>query len=222
MAVTDGVIHYRILSPTSLRIEDARWPFSGGELSLEPALLDFADGGARRLTFRVKGMDAARFIQKFDFKNIDATGTFDGVLPMIFTSAGGRVEDGSLSVREGGGTIAYVGPVSQKELGLWGDMAFQALKSLRYTVEFFAPLYGRGAVKRYLKEIKALQDSLGRLNDIAHAQAVVSELAPAGAAAELRHAAGAVEGWYRASRPYLVRQALERWDAFKGQRRFWE
>ena len=97
-----------------------------------------------------------------------------------------------------------------------------ALKGLRYTAEFFAPLYDRGQVRRYLKEVKTLQDSLGRLNDIAHAQAMVGTLAPAGAAAELRHAAGAVEGWYRASRPRLVSQALKRWDKFKALPRFWE
>ena len=145
VAVDDGVLHYQILSSTRLHVEDAHWPFSGGELTLDPSLLDFADGGARRLTFHVKGMDAAQFVQKFDFKNIDASGVFDGVLPMVFTVAGGRIERGSLAVRKGGGTIAYVGPLSQKKLGIWGDMAFEALKSLRYrslSIALDGPLAG--------------------------------------------------------------------------------
>lgn len=132
VAVENGEIHYQTLSSTQVRVLGAEWPFSGGTLTLEPTLLDFSQGQARRLTFDVKGMDAAQFIQKFDFKNLDATGTFDGTLPMVFDADGGRVEGGHLTVRQGGGTIAYVGDLSQKDLGTWGNMAFQALKSLRY------------------------------------------------------------------------------------------
>ncbi|MGN6271128.1 MAG: intermembrane phospholipid transport protein YdbH family protein [Sphingomonas sp.] len=132
VAVTDGEVHYQTLSSTEVKVLGARWPFSGGELTLDPTLLDFSQGKARRLTFNVNGMDAGQFIQKFDFKNIDATGVFDGTLPMVFDENGGRIENGHLTVRHGGGTVAYVGDLTQKDLGTWGNMAFQALKSLRY------------------------------------------------------------------------------------------
>ena len=131
--VREGTVRYRALAGQRIAIEGARWPFAGGALILEPAVLDFANARERRLTFRVEGVDAAQFLQQFDFKNLDATGTFDGVLPMIFDETGGRIDNGRLKVREaGGGTIAYVGEVSQKDVGFWGNMAFQALKSLRY------------------------------------------------------------------------------------------
>ncbi len=131
--VTSGVVHYQTLADQRIAIEGARWPFAGGELTLDPALLDLTQGGERRLTFKVAGVNAAEFLQQFDFKNLDATGTFDGALPMIFDQQGGRIENGRLSVREaGGGTLAYVGEISQKDVGFWGNLAFQALKSLRY------------------------------------------------------------------------------------------
>src|SRR3546814_11333536 len=93
---------------------------------------DFAEHRQRRLTFTIRGMDAAQFLQQFDFKNLSATGVFDGTLPMVFDEAGGRIENGHLTVREGGGSLAYVGPVSQHDLGTWGNMAFQALTAIDY------------------------------------------------------------------------------------------
>lgn len=132
VAVSDGVIRYRLLGPNRIELTDASWPFAGGKLNLEPATLDFADPGGRRLTFRLTGVDAAQFLQQFEFKNLNATGVFDGTLPMIFDANGGRIENGRLKVRAGGGTLAYVGEVSKANLGTWGNMAFDALRSLRY------------------------------------------------------------------------------------------
>jgi hypothetical protein len=132
IAVQDGTIRYQILNTTQVQVEGARWPFAGGALTLDPSRLDFGESGQRRLTFRVAGARADQFLDQFDFANLNATGTFDGVLPMIFDDAGGRIENGRLSMRAGGGTIAYVGALGQEQLGTWGDLAFQALKSLRY------------------------------------------------------------------------------------------
>jgi CHAD domain-containing protein len=98
-----------------------------------------------------------------------------------------------------------------------------ALKKLRYTAEFFAPLYKKKKVKRYVGELKRLQESLGRLNDIAHARSVVAELAPSSQknTAGLRFAAGTVQGWYGARRPRLVKTAMKRWSRLKKVTPFW-
>lgn len=142
--VRGGALRYQLLDSRRVRVEGARWPFAGGELVLDPTVLDFDVAGERRLTFHVKGADAALFLKEMAFDNLDATGTFDGTLPMIFDAQGGRIEGGELRARTGG-HIAYVGEVSRQDVGFWGNMAFQALKSLNYkdlTIRMNGPLAG--------------------------------------------------------------------------------
>ena len=131
--VYDGEIAYQLRPDYHVAIERAHWPFAGGTLHLEPTILDFNRETTKYLTFRVEALDAARFIEQMDFANIAATGTFDGVVPMQFDENGaGQILDGRLSARPGGGTLSYVGELTDRDLGPYGILAFNALKSLRY------------------------------------------------------------------------------------------
>ena len=99
-----------------------------------------------------------------------------------------------------------------------------ALKKLRYTAEFFASLYPKKKVKRYIGKVRRLQEHLGEINDIAHVRTTLSALLqgePQADDGDLRFAAGMVAGWYRARRPALAKKALKRWQSFAKIKPFW-
>ncbi|HWJ68519.1 MAG TPA: YdbH domain-containing protein [Sphingobium sp.] len=152
--VHDGVIRYALLSSEQAVIESGHWPFSGGDLDLLPTTLELDARKPRQLTFRVVGLDAGAFINTLELDNISATGTFDGLLPMIFDATGGRIDGGLLVARQQGdpplilsstagldvpcdaarqaGNLSYIGDVSNADLNMFSKLAFDALKNLRY------------------------------------------------------------------------------------------
>lgn len=130
--VENGVIRYQLLPNQLVKIERGEWPFMGGRLILQETVLNFGRPTAKRLTFEIVGLDAKTFVDSLGFKEIAATGTFDGVLPMIFDESGGRIIGGRLDSRQPGGTLSYVGVVNRANLGMLGNLAFDALKELRF------------------------------------------------------------------------------------------
>ena len=130
--VENGVIRYQLLPNQMVRVERGEWPFMGGRLILRETMLNFGRPSAKRLTFEVVGLDAKTFVDTLGFAGIEATGLFDGVLPMIFDEEGGRIVGGRLDSRPGGGSLAYQGAINKANLGMMGGIAFDALRDLRF------------------------------------------------------------------------------------------
>ncbi len=98
----------------------------------------------------------------------------------------------------------------------------KALKTLRYAVEFAAPLWPEKRVKPFLKRLKALQAVFGDLQDAAMAEALFRDAeGPAGAEVAAARAAGFVVGvrTERARRAWEDAKGL--WKAFEGTEPFW-
>ncbi|MBU7580630.1 MAG: YdbH domain-containing protein [Porphyrobacter sp.] len=131
--VLAGTVQFELKEGTLLTLEDARFPFMGGQLLMRPLAMDFSKPEERRYVFEIVGLDAAKFVAQMELTNLSATGIFDGTVPIVFDTNGrGRIDGGVLTAREGGGNIAYIGELTYEDLGTMGNYAFSALRSLDY------------------------------------------------------------------------------------------
>lgn len=143
--VNDGELHFALRPDNVLAVLGAQWPFLNGRLTLEPTRMKLGVAETRSFTLRIEGLDAARFVERMNLGNISATGTFDGVIPLVFDENGGRLEGGQLISRPPGGNVSYVGALTYKDLSTMANFAFDALKSLDYRrmqIDLSGPLEG--------------------------------------------------------------------------------
>jgi hypothetical protein len=132
IAVEDGTVSFQLQGNNVLAINGARWPFMGGTLELLPSRMVLGAAEVRRYTLRLRGADAALFVQRLDLGNLAASGTFDGDIPLVFDQDGGHVVGGALASRAPGGNVSYVGALTYKDLSPMANFAFQSLRSLDY------------------------------------------------------------------------------------------
>jgi hypothetical protein len=130
--VNDGVITYALQPGFVIAVEGGTWPFVGGTLRLLPTRMAVGTDAVQNYTLEVAGADAALFVQRLELANLNATGTFDGTLPLVFDQNGGRIEGGKLQSRAPGGNVSYVGELTYKDLSAMANFAFATLRSLNY------------------------------------------------------------------------------------------
>ncbi len=152
--VDNGVITYQLLPDNLVKIERGEWPFMGGRLILHETILNFGSNAPKRLTFELKGFNAKMFIDSLGFSGLEITGTFDGVLPMIFDENGGRIVGGRLDSRPPGGEFAYTG--TKPKAGMVAGLAFDLLSDIHYksmTIRLDGDLAGEFATRFTIRQI---------------------------------------------------------------------
>ena len=102
------------------------------------------------------------------------------------------------------------------------------LKKLRYTAEFFAPLYEHDSVTHFVKRLSGMQDVLGALQDVVVARTTLErlvEIDDGGTSmvpqTSLSFAAGMVYGWHLECAAHTWENAVKRWKKFAKTEKFW-
>jgi len=96
------------------------------------------------------------------------------------------------------------------------------LKRLRYTAEFFLPLFEGAEAGRFVKRIRRILDTFGYLNDVAMAEMLIDICRAEGTAdADRDQAAGYVLGWHSARAENAWEGVPLRWRRLRRSERFW-
>lgn len=91
-------------------------------------------------------------------------------------------------------------------------------KKLRYSIEFFAPLFNVKPVRRFVEKLVDLQHALGALNDGAVAAALMQKIS---GGADRAFAIGAVQGYVAAINAPVTRSSAKAWRKLADQDKFW-
>jgi CHAD domain-containing protein len=98
----------------------------------------------------------------------------------------------------------------------------KALKRLRYTIEFFGPLYRARAVRPFVKQLKQLQDVFGYVNDVEAArriEGIVEERCRTNSDAQ--RVAGYLIGWHTAQADACWAGVAGKWRDLERSACFW-
>jgi inorganic triphosphatase YgiF len=117
-------------------------------------------------------------------------------------------------VRRRGRDLAELDPAGRHRLRI-------AIKKLRYSVEFFAPLFEPEASGALRARLARLQDILGTMNDAATLGRLLSEIPADPTDTAMAEARGVLTGW-SAGRGEALHDELERaWKRFRRTPTFW-
>jgi triphosphatase len=97
----------------------------------------------------------------------------------------------------------------------------KALKKLRYLAEFMAPLFNQGEGKRFIRQLKALQDVFGYINDARMTARLIEIQQQRQVGSGAARAASYAAGHHDAEAAHVWRRASKAWRKLERSPRFW-
>lgn len=132
------------LVPEGVKVDAATWPIGNGAFALDPFTWVYA-AEENRVTMRVKDIALGDFLNDIGNRRIEATGNVVGTFPIVVRGIDVLVENGKISVPEGGLIKYDPGPnvpsyteeeaikiLREKRANEYANLAQDALREFRY------------------------------------------------------------------------------------------
>ncbi len=131
----NGRLGFQLVGGKMLKVSEAVFPFAGGKMTLLP--LDWELGGkTQRFEVVASQIELEQLISTLQLPDVQATGTVSGRFPISIDDTKILIQDAKLVAGPQGGQLAYTGEVGDRaaQAGDYGEMAFEALKDLKFSV----------------------------------------------------------------------------------------
>lgn len=109
LGVGPVTLRFALQRDGKLAVEHASWPFYGGEIRIDDALLDPA-AGSNRMQVQVVGVELGAVAALSGYTGLVADGRLSGVVPVVIDANGPKVVDGHLSADQPGGKLQLHDP----------------------------------------------------------------------------------------------------------------
>lgn len=134
VTLEDGEMYLQVINPNLVHLESAKWPFVGGELSIDPAFWAF-DSERQKLTVRAEKWSLERLINLFKISDLDIKGTASGEFPIEIIGPDIFLRDAQLTAIDDG-LVSYTGATGSQAATAndYAKMTFDALSNFEYKV----------------------------------------------------------------------------------------
>ncbi len=131
LPLENGELLFEII-PDGVKIDAAKWPLGSGQISLDPTIWRYT-ATQNKVSLRVQDVSLGEFLKNVGGGKLKATGDVSGVFPVVIEGVKVHVQDGKLSVKDGG-LIQYTSPQTDAagSANEYAGMAFEALKNFKY------------------------------------------------------------------------------------------
>lgn len=205
----------------------AAFPDNGGLIALESEITSRRENAYTKALnavdsprFSALVLDLAGWLENGDWQSPDNASARDALKQPVGTFAAKSLMMRARTVMRRGRNFADLDAERRHDVRI-------EVKKLRYTVDFFSNLWPKKTVKPFARALRAAQESLGTLNDIAVAHALLKDWtqSPVGQDRDKMRgrafAAGLVAGWHEHSAAGQLSRATVAWKDFSKAVPFW-
>ncbi|MEO0548902.1 MAG: YdbH domain-containing protein [Pseudomonadota bacterium] len=133
--LADGTVTLQVLNGREAVIEQAKWPFAGGALEVQPTRWTIS-GESDVINVTAREIELADLIEALTLPDVEAEGTVSGTFPIELVDGNAFVREARLVADKKGGRISYTGS-GLEAAGQGNDTvaaAFTALEDFRFSV----------------------------------------------------------------------------------------
>lgn len=130
-----GRLRFQLFGPTAARLEEAVWPFAGGQLVILPTDWN-VQGSSDTVLAEMRQISLSDLVTLLKIPDLRIEGTASGTFPIVIRGGEVRISGATLKADETGGRLQYTGATAQtaSEASADAGLTFQALRDFNFTV----------------------------------------------------------------------------------------